>query len=40
VLPHGRLIMLPGTGHMLHYAAPEVVIAAIDELAANPAKSR
>jgi pimeloyl-ACP methyl ester carboxylesterase len=35
VLPHGRLIMLPGVGHMLHHAAPEVVIAAIDELAAN-----
>jgi pimeloyl-ACP methyl ester carboxylesterase len=35
VLPHGRLIMLPGVGHMLHHAAPEVVIAAIDELAAS-----
>lgn len=40
VLPHGRLVVLPGIGHMLHHAAAEVVIAAIDELAASPAKPR
>ena len=30
-----KLDRAAGIGHMLHHAAPEVVIAAIDELAAN-----
>ena len=33
MLPRGRLIVLPGIGHMLHHAAPGIVIEAIDELA-------
>jgi pimeloyl-ACP methyl ester carboxylesterase len=32
-LPHARLVMLPNVGHMPHYAAPEAVVAAIDEIA-------
>ena len=32
-LPHAKLICLKGVGHMPHHAAPEVVAAAIDELA-------
>jgi pimeloyl-ACP methyl ester carboxylesterase len=36
VLPHGRLIMLPGLGHMLHHSAQAVITQAIDELAAKP----
>ena len=31
--PQGRLVLLPGVGHMPHHAAPEIVAAAIDELA-------
>jgi pimeloyl-ACP methyl ester carboxylesterase len=34
-LPHARLIVLPGVGHMVQYAAPERVVRAIDELMAN-----
>ena len=33
VLPRVKLIVLPGIGHMLHHAAAERVIAAIDEVA-------
>ena len=32
MLPRGRLIVLPGIGHMLHHAAADIVIEAIDEL--------
>jgi pimeloyl-ACP methyl ester carboxylesterase len=32
--PQGRFVLLPGTGHMPHHAAPEIVVQAIDELAA------
>jgi pimeloyl-ACP methyl ester carboxylesterase len=32
VLPHSKVVMLKGVGHMPHHAAPEVVVAAIDEL--------
>ncbi len=32
-VPNGRLIMLPGVGHMVHFAAPERVVSAIDDLA-------
>lgn len=31
-LPNSKVVMLKGVGHMPHHAAPEVVIAAIDEL--------
>jgi pimeloyl-ACP methyl ester carboxylesterase len=30
--PQGRLILLPGIGHMPHHAAPEIVIEAIDQM--------
>ena len=33
MLPRGKLTVLPGIGHMLHHAAPDVVIGAIDEIA-------
>jgi pimeloyl-ACP methyl ester carboxylesterase len=32
-LPRAKLVFLKGVGHMPHHAAPEVVVAAIDELA-------
>ena len=35
VLPRGKLIVLPGVGHMLHHAAADVVSKAIDEIAAS-----
>jgi pimeloyl-ACP methyl ester carboxylesterase len=35
VLPHGRLILLPGVGHMVQFAAPDTVVAAIDEVASG-----
>ena len=35
VLPRVKLIVLPGMGHMLHHAAAERVIAAIDEVASG-----
>jgi pimeloyl-ACP methyl ester carboxylesterase len=34
-VPHAKLVMLPGIGHMLHHAATERVVAEIDELAAR-----
>jgi pimeloyl-ACP methyl ester carboxylesterase len=40
LLPHARLVLLPGVGHMLHHAEPERVIAAIDELAEGAERSR
>jgi pimeloyl-ACP methyl ester carboxylesterase len=33
-VPHARLVMLPGIGHMLHHAATERVLAEIEGLAA------
>ena len=33
MLPRGKLTVLPGIGHMLHHAAPDVVIEAIDAIA-------
>ncbi|CAN7714862.1 alpha/beta hydrolase [Bosea sp. LjRoot9] len=30
--PQGRLILLPGVGHMPHHAAPEIVVEAIDQM--------
>jgi pimeloyl-ACP methyl ester carboxylesterase len=35
VLPNAKLIVLKDVGHMPHHAASDVVVAAIDELAAN-----
>jgi pimeloyl-ACP methyl ester carboxylesterase len=35
VLPNGKLVVLKDVGHMPHHVAPDVVVAAIDELAAN-----
>lgn len=32
-LPHSRLELAPGVGHMTHYAHPDKVMAAIDEIA-------
>jgi len=34
-MPNATLDVLPGIGHMVHYAAPELIIAAIDRLAAR-----
>jgi pimeloyl-ACP methyl ester carboxylesterase len=31
--PRGQLALLPGVGHMPHHAAPEIVVAAIDQMA-------
>lgn len=30
--PQGRLVLLPGVGHMPHHAAPEIVVDAIDQM--------
>ena len=30
--PQGRLLLLPGVGHMPHHASPELIAAAIDEI--------
>ena len=35
-IPHSNLLMVPGVGHMLHYAVPEEVTEAIEQ-AAGPA---
>jgi pimeloyl-ACP methyl ester carboxylesterase len=35
VLPRGKLVVLPGVGHMLHHAAPGSVAEAIDEIASG-----
>jgi pimeloyl-ACP methyl ester carboxylesterase len=39
VLPHARLVMLEGIGHMPHHAASDRVVAAIDEVAAQAARA-
>jgi pimeloyl-ACP methyl ester carboxylesterase len=39
-VPHARLVMLPGIGHMLHHAATERVVAEIEGLAAMIAAPR
>jgi pimeloyl-ACP methyl ester carboxylesterase len=33
ILPHARLIVLAGVGHMPHHVAPDTVIAAVEEVA-------
>ena len=33
VLPRAKLVSLKGVGHMLHHAAPDIVAAAVNELA-------
>ena len=30
-IPHSILRLVPGVGHMIHYAVPEQVVAAIEE---------
>lgn len=35
VLPRARLTVLPGIGHMVHFAAPDPIMEAIDRLAAE-----
>jgi pimeloyl-ACP methyl ester carboxylesterase len=32
VLPHGKLVVLPGIGHMPHHAAADTIIAEIDKI--------
>jgi pimeloyl-ACP methyl ester carboxylesterase len=39
-VPHAKLVMLPGIGHMLHHVATERVIAEINELMARPARGQ
>jgi pimeloyl-ACP methyl ester carboxylesterase len=39
VLPHARLVLLEGVGHMPHYAATDAVMDAIDAVSMRPAKS-
>jgi pimeloyl-ACP methyl ester carboxylesterase len=34
-LPHSELRVVPGLGHMMHYAVPDDVVAAIDSIAAK-----
>jgi pimeloyl-ACP methyl ester carboxylesterase len=34
-VPHAQLVVLAGTGHMVHYADPDRVIDAIDDIAAG-----
>jgi pimeloyl-ACP methyl ester carboxylesterase len=34
-LPHAKLIILPGVGHMPHHSESEIVVRALDELAAD-----
>jgi pimeloyl-ACP methyl ester carboxylesterase len=34
-VPHARLIVLPGVGHMVQYAAPEVVVREIEAMSAE-----
>jgi pimeloyl-ACP methyl ester carboxylesterase len=34
-VPHARLIVLPGVGHMVQYAAPEVVVGEIETMIAE-----
>ena len=37
-LPHSRLHVVPGLGHMVHHGAPEVVADAIERVAAAAAR--
>lgn len=31
-VPHSRLVVVPGCGHMVHYAVPDVIVAALPQL--------
>jgi pimeloyl-ACP methyl ester carboxylesterase len=35
-VPHAKLIVLPGTGHMIQNAAPSLVIREIEEMIRKP----
>jgi pimeloyl-ACP methyl ester carboxylesterase len=35
-MPHAKLIVLPGTGHMIQNAVPELVVAEIEAMIGNP----
>jgi pimeloyl-ACP methyl ester carboxylesterase len=35
MLPRARLNVLPGVGHMVHFAAPDRIVEAIDDIAAG-----
>ncbi|HZP79721.1 MAG TPA: alpha/beta hydrolase [Pseudolabrys sp.] len=39
VLPDAKLIVLPGVGHMVHFAAPEQVVGAIADIAREPGQA-
>jgi pimeloyl-ACP methyl ester carboxylesterase len=39
VAPHVKLIVLPGVGHMVQYAVPDLVVAEIEGMIARMARS-
>jgi pimeloyl-ACP methyl ester carboxylesterase len=39
-VPHARLIILPGVGHMVQNAAPELVVREIDAMIAGLARGQ
>ncbi|MGZ9073480.1 MAG: alpha/beta fold hydrolase [Rhodoplanes sp.] len=39
-LPHSSLFRVPGTGHMVHQTAPDIVMTAVDRIAADAKRNR